>query len=157
MTSASSEPQEPVQGSSTDGESAVATPRVAARPPLPRRATEPAVRRTPLTPPGGSYVQEPSRHERVTSPIEPSSRPRASQSTADYVWRLVITSVVVVLVGLAAVVSAAVLLGVMNVLPLVGMFTAVLTLLAGLLVPSPLQGAVRTISSRLRDASGGEE
>ncbi len=156
MTSASSEPQEPAQGSSTDGD-AVATPRVAARPPLPRRATEPVVRRTPLTPPGESYVQEPSRHERVTSPIEPSSRPRASQSTADYVWRLVITSVVVVLVGLAAVVSAAVLLGVMNVLPLVGMFTAVLTFLAGLLVPSPLQGAARTISSRLRDASGGEE
>ncbi len=82
-----------------------------------------------------------------------SNRPRASQSTADYVWRLVVTSVVVVLVGLAAAVSAAVFLGVMNVLPLVGMFTAVLTFLAGLLVPSPLQGAVRTISSRLKDAS----
>lgn len=85
--------------------------------------------------------------------VSVSNRPRASQSTADYAWRLVITAVVVVLVGLAAVVSIAVFLGVMNVLPLVGMFTAVLTFLAGLLVPSPLQGAVRTISSRLRDAS----
>ena len=93
-------------------------------------------------------------HTNYPMPITPPGyRPRASQATADYVWRLVVTAVVVILVGLGAAVAIAVFQGIMNVLPLVGMFTAVLTFLAGLLVPSPLQGAARTISSRLKDAS----
>lgn len=79
--------------------------------------------------------------------------PVITSGTVNYIWRLVITALVLILVGSAVALIVAILLG-RDVAALLTVFSAITTLLAGILIPSPLQGAFRAaITSGFQSSS----
>lgn len=75
-----------------------------------------------------------------------------SQKATDFIWQVVVTGAVIVFVGSAIGVGIAVFVGV-NVAPLITVFTAVIAFLGGLLAPSPVQNAIRAVSSSFKSSS----
>jgi serine/threonine protein kinase len=75
-----------------------------------------------------------------------------SQGATDFVWKVVVSGAVIVFVISANGVVIAAFVGV-NVAPLITVFTAVVAFLGGLLAPSPVQSAVRSLTSGFKSSS----
>jgi len=69
-----------------------------------------------------------------------------TQKGLSYLWRVIIFCIAAILIGSTAAVIVGVFVGLPNITPLVTLFTAALALLGGLLAPSPIQEAIRTIA-----------
>ncbi len=85
---------------------------------------------------------------------ETGVRPLTQEAT-DFIWKVVVSGAVIVFVGSAVGIAAAVFVGA-NVAPLITVFTAAVAFLGGLLAPSPIQTAVRSISSGFKASSKGQ-
>lgn len=68
------------------------------------------------------------------------------QDTTDFIWKVIISGLVIILVCSFIAIIAAVLAGA-NAAPLITIFAAVIAFIGGLLAPSPVQATLRSISS----------
>ena len=75
-----------------------------------------------------------------------------TQEATDFVWKVIVSGAVIVFVGSAVGIVAAAFVGV-NIAPLITVFTAVVAFLGGLLAPSPVQSAVRSLTSGFKSSS----
>jgi hypothetical protein len=75
-----------------------------------------------------------------------------TQEATDFVWKVIVSGTVIVFVGSAIGIVAAAFVGI-NVASLTTVFTAVVAFLGGLLAPSPVQSAVRSITSGFKSSS----
>jgi len=82
---------------------------------------------------------------------ETGIRPLTQEAT-DFVWKVVVSGAVIVFVGSAVGIAVAVFVSA-NVAPLITVFTAAVAFLGGLLAPSPVQSAVRSLTSGFKSSS----